>query len=73
MRDLPGGPVVKTSSSYIGDVGSSPDSSNIGDVGSTPDPEANVPHASQSKNQNIKQKHCYKFNNFFFLIAVVSN
>ena len=42
-RDLPGGPIVKTSPS------------NIGDAGSTPDPEAKVPHASQSKNQKIKQ------------------
>ena len=43
-RDLPGGSVVKTSPS------------NIGDVGPTPDPEANTPQASQSKNQYIKQK-----------------
>ena len=43
-RDFPGGPVVKTSPSYAGDLGS------ISGQG------AKIPHASRSENQNTKQK-----------------
>ena len=51
MGDFPGGPVVKTSSS------------NVGGVGSIPGWGAKIPHALQPKNQNIKQKqYCNKFN-----------
>ena len=40
--------------------------SNAGGVGSIPGRGANVPHASQPKNQNIKQKqYCNKFNKDF--------
>ena len=50
-RDLPGGPVVKTSPS------------NAGGVGSIPGQGVKIPHVSQPKNQNIKQKqYCNKFN-----------
>ena len=50
MRDFPGGPAVKTSPS------------NTGGVGSIPGQEAEIPHALQPKNQNIKWKqHCNKF------------
>ena len=45
-RDLPGGPVVKTSLS------------NAGCVGSIHGWEAEIPHASGPKNQTIKQKQC---------------
>ena len=41
MWDFPSGPVVKTSSS------------NAGDVGSTPGQGAKIPHAFRPKNQNI--------------------
>ena len=48
-RDFPGGPVVKTSPSSAGGVGS------ISGLG------GKIPHASQPKNQNIKQKqYCNK-------------
>ena len=51
MRDFPGGPVVKTSPS------------SEGGVGSIPGQGAKMSHASQPKNQNIKQKqYCNKFN-----------
>ena len=42
--DFPGGPVVKTSPS------------NVGGVGSVPGQRAKIPHASWPKNQNIKHK-----------------
>ena len=42
--DIPGGPVVKTSPSTAGGAGS------------IPGQRAKIPHASWSKNQNIKQK-----------------
>ena len=52
-RDFPGGPVVKTSPS------------NAGGVGSIPDQRAKTPFAS-SQNQSIKQKQNYnKFNKGF--------
>ena len=47
MGDFPGGPVVKTLPS------------NTGDVGSIPGWGGKIPHASQPKHQNIKQKPCY--------------
>ena len=54
MRDLPGSPLVKTSPS------------NAGGVGSIPDQGSKIPHASQPKNQNIKQKqYCNKFDKDF--------
>ena len=54
MRDLPGGPVVKTSPS------------NAWGVGSVPGGVDNIPHASGSANQNIKQKqYCNKLNKGF--------
>ena len=50
-RDFPGGPVVKTSRS------------NARDVGLIPGRRAKILHASQPKNQNIKQnQYCNKFN-----------
>ena len=53
-RDFPGGPVVKTSPS------------NAGGVSLIPGWGAKMPHASQPKNQNIKQKqYCNKFNKDF--------
>ena len=53
-RDFPGGPVVKTSPS------------NAGGAGSIPGRGAKIPHASQPKNQNIKQKqYCNRFNKDF--------
>ena len=53
-RDVPGSPVVKTSPS------------NAGDVSSIPGWGAKIPHTSQPKNQNIKQKqYCNKFNEDF--------
>ena len=53
-RDFPGGPVVKTSLS------------NAGGVGLIPGQGTKIPHASQPKNQNIKQKqYCNKFNKDF--------
>ena len=52
LRDFPSGPVVKTF--------------NAGGVGSIPSWGAKIPHALQSKNQNIKQKqYCNKFNKGF--------
>ena len=49
--DFPGGPVVKTLLS------------SAGGVGSIPSQGAKIPHASQPKHQNIKQKqYCNKFN-----------
>ena len=40
--------------------------SNAGGVGSIPGWGAGIPHASQPKNQNIKQKqYCNKFNRDF--------
>ena len=40
--------------------------SNAGGVGSIPGWGAKIPHASQPKNQNIKQKqYCNKFNKDF--------
>ena len=52
--DLPGGPVVKTSSS------------NVGGVGLIPSQGAKIPHVLQSKKQNIKQKpYSNKFNKDF--------
>ena len=52
--DFPGSPVVKTSPS------------NAGGVGSIPGQEAEIPHALWPKNQNIKQKqYCNKFNKDF--------
>ena len=54
QRDFPGGPVVKTLSS------------NAGGVGSISGQGTKIPHASQPKNQNIKQKeYCNKFNEDF--------
>ena len=54
LWDFPGGPVVKTSPS------------NAGGVGSIPGQGAKIPHASGPKNQNIKQKqYCNKFNKDF--------
>ena len=54
-RDFPGGPVVKTSPS------------NAGGAGLIPGQEAKIPHASEPKNQKIKQKqYCNKFNKDFF-------
>ena len=44
MGDFPGGPAVETSPS------------NTGVAGSIPDQGAKIPHALQSKNQNIKIK-----------------
>ena len=53
-RDFSGGPVVKTSPS------------NAGGVGSIPGQGAKIPHALQPKNQNMKQKqYCNKFNKNF--------
>ena len=54
VGDFPGGPVVKTSPS------------NAGGVGSTPGQGAKIPLTLQPKNQNIKQKqYCNKFNKDF--------
>ena len=40
--------------------------SNAEDEDSIPGQGANTPHASQKKNQNIKQKqYCNKFNKYF--------
>ena len=40
--------------------------SKVGGAGSIPGRGAKIPHASQSKNQNIKQKqYCNKFNTDF--------
>ena len=52
VRDFPGGPVAKTLPS------------NSGGAGSIPGRGAKIPHASQPKNQNIKQ-YCNKFNKDF--------
>ena len=53
-RDFPGGPVVKTSLS------------NAGGVGSIPGRGAGMPHASRPKDRNIEQKqYCNKFNKDF--------
>ena len=52
--DFPGSPVVKTSPF------------NAGGVGLIPGRGAMIPHASQPKKQNIKQKqYCNKFNKDF--------
>ena len=54
VRDLPGGPVVKTSPSAAGSSSSIPGQG------------AKIPHASQLKNQNLKLKQYYnKFNKDF--------
>ena len=56
MQDFPGGPVVKTLPS------------NAGGMDSILDQGAEIPHASQPKNQNIKKKlkqYCNKFNKDF--------
>ena len=54
MRDLPGGPVVKTSPS------------NAWGAGSIPGGVDNIPHASGPTNQNTKQKqYCNKLNKGF--------
>ena len=54
FRDFPGGPVVETSPS------------NAGGVGSIPGWGAKIPHASWPKNQKINQKqYCNKFNKDF--------
>ena len=54
LWDFPGGPVVETSPS------------DVGGVGSIPGQGAKIPHASWPKNQNIKQKqYCNKFNKDF--------
>ena len=54
MRDFPGGPVVETSPS------------DAAGAGLIPVQGAKIPHASGSKNQNIKQKqYCNKFNKDF--------
>ena len=53
-RGFPGGPVVKTSPS------------NAGGMGSIPGWGPKIPHASWPKNQNIKQrKYCNKFHKDF--------
>ena len=53
-RDISGSPVVGTSHS------------SAGGTGSIPGQGARIPHASQPKNQNIKQKqYCNKFNKYF--------
>ena len=53
-RDFPGGPVVKTSPS------------NAGGVGSNPGQGAEIPHASQTKKTKTNQKqYCNKFNKDF--------
>ena len=55
--DFPGCPVVKTSPS------------NAGDMGSIPGQGVKIPHASQSKHQNTKQKQwCNKFNKNFKMV-----
>ena len=54
FKDFPGSPVVKTLPS------------NARGVGSIPGQGAKIPHASQPKNQNIKQKcYCKTFNKDF--------
>ena len=54
MGDFPGSPVLKTSPS------------NAGGAGLIPGWGAKIPHASRTKNQNIKQKqYCNKFNKDF--------
>ena len=59
MWDFPGGPVVKTLPS------------NAGGAGSIPGRGTKIPHASQPKNQSIKQKqYCNKFNKDFKKIMV---
>ena len=59
LRDFPGGPVVKTSPS------------NAGGVGSIPGWGARVPHALQPKDQNIKQKqYCNKFNKTLKMVHI---
>ena len=53
IEDFPGGTMNKNL----------PD--NAGDTDSIPGQGAGIPHASQPKNKNIKQKqHCNKFNQF---------
>ena len=52
--DFPGGPVVKTLPSSAGGAGSIPGGG------------AKIPHASQPKTHNVKQKqYCNKFNKDF--------
>ena len=52
--DFPGGPAVRTSPSKAGGAGL------------IPGQRTKIPHASQPKNQNIKQKpYCNKFNKDF--------
>ena len=59
FKDFPGGPMVKTSLS------------NAGGMGSILHQVAKMPHASWSKNQDIKQKqYCNKFNKDFFFAMV---
>ena len=54
VTDFPCGPGVKTSPS------------SAGDAGLIPGQGAKIPHASWSKNQNIKQEqYCNKFNKDF--------
>ena len=54
VQDFPVGPVVNIPPP------------NERDVGSIPDQGAKIPHASQPKNQNIKQKcYCKTFNKDF--------
>ena len=46
---------------------------NAGDVGLIPGQGANIPHASGSKNQNIKKKkkqYCNKFNKDFKMVRI---
>ena len=59
FRDFSGDPVVKTSPS------------NAGDAGLTPGGAAKIPHASRTKNQNIKQKqYCNKFSKTFKMVHI---
>ena len=54
IRNIPCGPVVKSSAS------------NAGNEGLIPSLGAKIPHVSGSENQNIKQKrYCSKFNRGF--------
>ena len=59
MGDFPGGPGVTTSPSNTEHAGS------ISGWG------AKIPHASESKNQNIQQKqYCNKFNKDFKIVHI---
>ena len=54
LKDYPGSPVLKTSTS------------NAGSTGLIPGQGGNIPHALREKNTNIKQKqYCDKFNKDF--------